>query len=397
MWGWILLLFGTLFFLFHWIGNRRVGFLLLAAFLVRVAAAVVHHYFITLPAGCCDAVTFETVAWEWSQISGTSLVPFFEPTQSFVISSLGATVYSVFGRDPFLLQIINVIFGTLTVYIVYIIAKEIMEPRTALVTGWLIALHPTLIETSAVFLREVQVVLFLALSILYFIKWFKIHRYYYLILSVAAIILSAIFHGAMIVGLPVMAFAIAAVLIRRWLQLTYNPLLKKGTLATLYLFLAGLTLLVTMELPKLSSIGDLGELMDTDRAAVKAGYAAEVRATGDAAYLTNLKAGSPLDIIWQTPVRSVYFLYSPFPWDIRSLSHLKGFIDSGFLLYFTYLIWRYRQELWANEIFRYLLLILLLYIVVFSFGTSNFGTAIRHKAKFLPIIVLFYGLKKEQG
>ncbi|MEX1211400.1 MAG: glycosyltransferase family 39 protein [Balneolaceae bacterium] len=391
MWGWFFLFAGAVFFLLYWSGTRKIGRLLFIAYLVRIVAAITHKYIFILPAGCCDAVKFEEVAWEWSAAGLSTL--YFDPSSSYVISWIGSMLYGIFGRDPLLLQMVNVFIGTMTVLIVYKTARLLCKEKTSLIIAWLFALHPTVIEHSVVFLREAPVVLGLALSIYFFTKWFLFYRPIYIILCLASIIFSSLFHGAMILSLLVILFAVAAIAYKSLLKLVFKPYLKKGIFSIVIMLFVGTSIVASMGLPTLSTVGNLEILLDAYQAAESAGSAAEARSEGGAVYLQNLTASNPVDILWQAPIRSLYFVYAPFPWNIRSITHLKGFIDSGFLIYFTFLMWTYRRELWANKIYRYLLLILLLYIAAFSFGTANFGSAIRHKAKFLPIIVLFYGLK----
>ncbi|MEX0780242.1 MAG: hypothetical protein WD491_12070 [Balneolales bacterium] len=390
MWGLSFVFLGLLFFILFREGNKRIGGLLLTAFLARTCAALIHSYVFVLPSGCCDAKKFERVAWEWAQID---LMSNFDPTSSYLISWLGAILYSIFDRDMLLLQMFNVSLGTLTVYIVYYTASHITEEKYAFTIGWFFALHPTIIENSAVFLREVQIIFFLSLSILFLIKWFIYGRLYQMVTAIICIILSALFHGAMIAGLLVMMLVIGLVLLRRLISLINSPWLKKGTIGTVFIFVIGIGLVAAMGLPSLSSIGNLERLTDADEVASSAGVEVENRTTGNAVYLAGMTTSNPVDMLWQAPIRSIYFLFSPFPWDIRAFPHLKGFIDSGFLFYISFLMWSYRKELWENDVFRYLFYILVIFILVFSFGASNFGTAIRHKSKFLPIFMLFYGLK----
>ncbi|MFH5834131.1 ArnT family glycosyltransferase [Halalkalibaculum sp. DA384] len=394
MWGIVFLLIGILGFLIYWLGNRKLGRLLFVAYIARAAAALIHQYVFILPAGCCDAFRFEANAWQWSQYSGDVFLELFNPSSSYVISWLGALLYSVFGRDMLLLQMFNVFLGTITVYVVYKIADEFLEQRYAYIAAWLFALHPTVIEHSAVFLREVQVILFLSLGILYFVKWLKTNRSLFVVNSFLFTILSSFFHGGMVFGILVMAIVVGGVILSRYLRALETTRVKKGTFLTTAVVTVGIVVLSMQGLPELSTVGDLSRLLAAEQAADAAGTAVENRAHGGAAYLTGMAPGNPLDIIWQAPIRVVYFLFSPFPWDISSITHLKGFIDSGFLIYISYIMWKYRRELWANDIFRYLFYILLLYVFVFSYGTSNFGSAIRHKSKFMPIIVMFYGLKQ---
>ena len=52
------------------------------------------------------------------------------------------------------------------------------------------------------------------------------------------------------------------------------------------------------------------------------------------------------EIIYKAPVRALYFIASPFPWNVEQIYHIIGFIDG--LIYFTFsiLIWKNRKFIW---------------------------------------------------
>ena len=99
-------------------------------------------------------------------------------------------------------------------------------------------------------------------------------------------------------------------------------------------------------------------------------------------------ARSNTELLYKIPLRSAYFLFSPFPWDIRGIRHVIGMIDGCLYRYLVYLILRNIRFIWKDVALRTILLILLSYILVFSVGVGNFGTGIRHRTKFLVIIIL---------
>ena len=83
----------------------------------------------------------------------------------------------------------------------------------------------------------------------------------------------------------------------------------------------------------------------------------------------------------------VYFLYSPFPWDIKSPKHLIGLLDAILYLYLSICAFQNRKFLYENSQTRFLFLILISYVFIYSFGVGNFGTGIRHRLKFIVILI----------
>ena len=86
-------------------------------------------------------------------------------------------------------------------------------------------------------------------------------------------------------------------------------------------------------------------------------------------------------------IRIIYFLYSPFPWDVKRTVHLIGLVDVILVIYLTFCIWEFRMQIWQRPETRFLLLILLTFIFIYGVGSSNFGTSIRHKSKFIFIAI----------
>ncbi len=392
--SWVIILLSVSFFAYVYRRDRKIGLLLASAFFIRIFAALVHHYVFILPAGCCDAVKFELWAWEWSQSSSTILAPeFFIPTSSYVISWMGAVLYNLIGREPFVLQLINLLIGTATVYVVYRMAVVFLMPKTALICAWIYAMHPSIIEHSVVFLREAFIIFFMSLALLQVLFWLRDKRVRNAVYAMIFFALSGLFHGAMYLGGALFFFILAIhTLMDSTNQLKDLKMSPRLLLLLTTLFLA-VAILVQFSITYIPKIGSIATLADAEELADRISVASSNRSTGTTAYLTQWTINSPTDLVLQAPVRFVYFLYSPFPWDISAIRHLKGFLDSGFLFFITFLMIKYRKRLWSNLYLRYLLFFLIFYVMVFSMGTSNVGSAIRHKSKFLPIFVLFYGLK----
>ena len=88
------------------------------------------------------------------------------------------------------------------------------------------------------------------------------------------------------------------------------------------------------------------------------------------------------------PIKGIYFIFSPFPWDVKKSSHLMGMFDGFLHLFLTYLIFRNRKAIWADPALRIIFLMLLVYIAVYGVAIGNFGTGIRHRAKFIIMFIL---------
>jgi hypothetical protein len=94
------------------------------------------------------------------------------------------------------------------------------------------------------------------------------------------------------------------------------------------------------------------------------------------------------DMIWKAPVRVVYFFFSPLPWEITKPQHFIGFLDGVLYFILLCLLWKRRKFILKNSSAKILLSMLVIYVLVFSLGTVNSGTTMRHRIKMFPIIIV---------
>ena len=124
--------------------------------------------------------------------------------------------------------------------------------------------------------------------------------------------------------------------------------------------------------------------------AEKLAWIQEASAEGRAAYLQGFSSNNIIITIIQLPIRILYFLYTPFIWMIRKPIDILGFFDALLYIYITIKIVKNRKEIKNNHIYLYYILISVIFMIIaFSIGTSNYGTAIRHRAKLIiPLTII---------
>ena len=380
--------------IYYSLQNKKIGWIIFFAFIIRIIFNVIHHHIFILPAGCCDAIAFERYAWQWSNLDWHSFLLEFNARESYIISWIGGLIYRIFGREVFLLELMNINIATITVIYVYKASVLIMHTRYAKYATILFAFHPTVVEHSSVFMRETQIILLTTIAIYYFIRWYTTGNIKYYLYTIILIIMSMMFHGGLISGIFGIIIVSLSIIKNNYISVIKSKIIHKRTINISIILLIGTVIVALNGLPSLSTVGNLDNLTNTENATQVISEKSEDRARGRASYLNNLTPSSIIDLIWQTPIRIFYFLFSPFPWQISSITHIKGFIDSLFILYIISIIYRNRKIIKKIKIYKYIMIILIMYITAFSIATSNFGTAIRHKSKFIPIMVLFVGLKE---
>ncbi|WP_263790770.1 glycosyltransferase family 39 protein [Salinibacter sp.] len=362
---------------------------LVCAFLARAALACVHYWLFPLPYGVHDAAVFERIAWKWGQEGFWHAFTQFNPAASFVYSWLASLLYALTGRSALMLQGINVLGGTLIVFHSYLIAKELWGERRAKVTAWFVAVFPFLVQVAAVTHREVVIVYFLTLGVLFLVRWGHDSTLRHLVLAFGFLLASTILHGGMI------SVVLGAGLFVFWS--TFGLSLKRFLVGRiripafvtvlLMLTIAAGSGIVIGETLRLSTVGDLTSIdVEVFTRMV------QDRARGEAAYLENVYPTSFFDIAWQAPLRIIYFLISPFPWHISSVSHAVAMSDVALHLVVFLGLWRSRHLILNDRGALAVVAVLIVAIGAFAVVTSNFGTAMRHRAKFLPIFAALWAV-----
>lgn len=380
----------VLFFIFicfvYYQPYSELRMLLLISFLVRAALALVHAYIVPLPDSQADAIAFEHIGWELAQ-GWRAGAPFEFITGAYLYSWVIGLIYFIFDRCPLLIQSLNVFFGSLIVYLTAAISREFFNTRVMVFSSWVACIFPTLLLYSAITMREVAVVFNFALSVLYFARWLKNNRNYVLIKSMLFLFISGLFHTGILLLLTVPLLF--------WLYRSVGEFLRLRMGTFIFNIFTGILVLGLIAIPFITGmgmekVGDITRVIDAEYI----GARHEIQARDRAAYLTGLDINTWSDLVIAVPLKTIYFLFAPFPWDISAPIDLLGMVDGLIYLGLTLVglkgVLHVRKQ-HGKFIFWGLMFILAIGIIIFSMGTGNYGTAIRHRAKFAFLLIAIAG------
>ena len=373
------------------VAPRRFWPIILCAYLIRATLCFVHSYALILPDSQFDAIRFESTAWLWAQ--DARCIDDFT-TGSLLYSWIGSCVYVVAGRTAVLLQLINSFLGTAIVLVAMRTTQILIphETRYRLV-GWLLALHPTMLLYSAITMREVAIVLPFVLSMYWLVKWRVYKMYRYGVWSIFWILLSQMFHTGMIVGtMLVVSIVIYYTVADHWRRIARVRVALRdlNAVAGSVLVFALLILAASIMLGTGYGLDKIQRLATDGLLEALSGWQIQV-ARGRASYLKELQPSGLLDLVLQAPLRMLYFVTAPFAWTISKARDVWGFVDGSFLFVLLYLIVRdlANSRLRGSE-FRIIGVIAIIMMMGFALVTSNYGTALRHRAKFVPVLIVVY-------
>lgn len=356
---------------------------ILSAFTIRAAAAFVHAYVVALPDSQLDARSFESLAADWAA-GGWHVVLNNFSLGAFTYSWLISLPYLAFGQSQLMAQSINVLLGSLVVLNIYKVASYLFDRRVALRLAWVAALFPSLILYSSITMREVFVTYPLTLGLLYLTRWLSEQSIHLLVAGTICFLVSGTFHYAIL-----MCYMVIIVV---FFARNFLATLRKGkSLALLGQLFAGLTILPIAVYGVLNYQTDFGRLsdvlVDLPKVLQLVDRVMASRAEGRLAYLQTAQITTIGDFLTIAPLRFAYFLFSPFPWSLSSAADaflsLDGVLYVVLVLSSLWCLVRKHSQAPAWPIFAAAITM----AVVFSFGTSNSGTAFRHRAKIAPLLI----------
>lgn len=300
-----------------------------------------------------------------------------------------AVVYTFLGVRTTYMYLFSYIMSETTFLLIYKISLEVCwDYNRSIIAAMIFYLWPMETIYSVAFLREMAIQCCFAISLLFFVRFLKRSRIWNIVLALFFAYFCAGMHSGMV---AVFAGYIAVFFF-------YSPRTKeiKITLPRIVCVLGFIILVygsgilngVTARFNNISSIGDVNAKLDS------------VEANTD--YIGS--AGSTWGAILQTPLRLFYYIASPLFWQVRSGGTLIAFVLDGILR--DVLIYRvYKNYTRIKEsgteyetLFKSFLILWLMTDLVFSWGTNNFGTAMRHRLKIFPVeIMLMYVLGRTSG
>lgn len=360
-----------------------VSKILYAGLGLRIFVLLLGHYLITLPDSTDDAWNFENKAWIWGQNDFFyALSNYTGPSPDF-ISWLISIPYSLFGRSLLMAQSISLFFGVASIFLCWLIAKKLWSDHIANKVGWITALFPSLILYSVLFLREVYIVFFILLALLGVVSWAKTNNLKSFILAMIGFIGATFFHGAMMIGAIAFISIVGISSLKETLKFISRGKINFKISIFLFSFviLAGLYLTNNIKVPYL---GNFKSTSSIENLSIKT----KLNTHGDASWPKWTIIRSVSDLFYKIPVRASYFVFGPFPWDVKKFKHLIGMFDAFLYMYLVYLIISNIRIILKDPALRIVLIILLSYILVFSVGVGNFGTSIRHRSKFVVFFIL---------
>lgn len=388
------------FFLLLWgyLNAKRepILWVFLFAYVVRTVVYVLHRSI--MPSLYTERlVAFEPTGWEWASKGVDYVAASFTFGPDFYTWTI-SVVYLIIPRSSMLIAAINVFLSSALVYVVYKIADHYAGHRAGMWAAFVMAVFPVTLLQTVILSREIFITFFLAAGCLHLIKFsassgaYRRLAYAVLCLGAASVPHTGVILSVLLALALVFTYATIRTLRNLYLVGPETSFSKRGLLTVLSV--GTLSLAVTAGFQMVAdplSGAKVSALLSADDPLNPVVEVYQAGNRGRAGYPAWLSPSSLLLTVLIIPVRTLYFLFSPFVWMVSSMRHIAGLINGLLMIPLCYYsVSFFRDRINRNaSVLLFIALLLATFVLAFSVGVKNFGQAFRHRAKIIPLLVAF--------
>jgi len=308
---------------------------------------------------------------------------------SWLYSDMLTVLFQFFGQQRIIGQYVNILMGITSIFFAMRILRKFTNNRnTLLIALTLGMLLPYNMILNAILLREALITLWLTASLYFFVLWLKDNKLWGIFLATGCTLAASFHHpGSIFVAL---GYAVCFVL--------YDRADNKFKFRLKSVVPALVSLLVFLIIDSMFGADIFRRLQGWDIESL-IGFV-EIEA-GGSAYTFIIETGSDfLNFLFNTPVRMIYFILSPFPWYWRGPFDIIAFVFSS--IFYGYSYWAAVKAIRDKEsknrhVIIAFFIISLACIFIFGWGSRNTGTAMRHRDKFMLFHVLMLSLSIDKS
>lgn len=286
----------------------------------------------------------------------------------------------IFGPHRVIIQYFNTLCFMSAAYLTYNLLCKFSVPEKIklLLMLWMI-FSPQSIKSTSASSREGFLSFFVAFSIYSFYLFTKTKNKKDIVLSFGSVFVGCLLHSGIIALIGGYIFYLAV----------YNSNTKKYELGLKSIYYLGI--IIIFLLPVFILFGDtlLGKFGHVDTVEDITAHGASFEGGGSD---YEVPFG---DNILGTPLRAIYFILAPMPWNFRGITDMLSFIllSVPHILIMQQYIHNVKYiEIKKQTICHWLMVSAVCISIVFGWGCKNTGTAIRHRDKFTSLYVCMLGI-----
>ena len=364
-----------------------IRYLIFAGFYVRVLNTYVNSYITQTPGSGMDARGFHGFA---SEVSNDLVFDTFGIGFTLYTNFLGFIYYLTID-SIFVGGLVSCFFWLLSAILLFKTLKLFKVSNNFLISVFLIySFLPSSIFFTSITLREVFQLFLINLSLYSYTQIYLNRKYSYYISFLLGIILMSTLHGALLLfGASLFFLAVVSFLINQATKDILKKYLK--TIIVILIFIIPIGIYSINTFTQISNSYDISEGIFI---AVEAYQNILIQEDARSNYISEYEFSSFADFLTFMPFNFFQYFMEPFPWKIQNLFDLVVFSENFLRLIILYIIISFITN--VNPNFKPLLYAFLgsyLFLeLVWSIGTVNWGTAIRHHVPSLGILLTLFSI-----
>lgn len=359
--------------------SKKIKLIIYIGFIIQCIIMYIDHFVEGFPTIVIDPRAFEFYGW-FSYLNNVNIGR--GEYNYWIINP----IYKLLGiRVAIIFSAMNIFFTILINMNIYHILKKMKIQKKIIINLMLITvLSPISLIMKVGIQREAIIILFLSYSLKNFIEYCYKKNSFRILLAFILVGIAAIFHSGVV-----------------FLACGYLIYLLDGKgKQKIYQYIIFLVILIIFLIFKDRLLETVG---GGDIEAIVSWNNYSMLKEAGSGYLQNLTTKNLVQIFIWLPFFIFYFLFSPTPNMFRGILDIATFIlNSSLFIYLTFGSYRnflkIRNKISKDEkrIIKALAISLLFTIIVFSIGTRNAGTAMRHRDKIFPFFIILYALIKNK-
>ncbi len=339
-----------------------------------------------LPMPGTDSVVFMGQGTSILQNSGGNFFKILQ-SQHTLFSKEVAVVFYFLGVSRIYMYYVVCFCSLLAFRYMILMAKEMTDDdELAQKSGILFLTWPILLMHASSFLRENQCQFLFILSFYNFVRFVKQHNVVNFVYAVVWSILAAMTHSGMIALL--ICYCLLGLMASKSGEIKFSPIkIVFGFLLIFAIMSSSFSSSMTEKFKGAEDSQSMEEFSET--------VSRETVREANSTYIASIPS-NPIKLLLLEPYLFFMFVFSPLPYQVRSFGQGVAFIIESIpqfcLVYMTFRYLVVEKNKGTSQVKSYKtvgLWTLLLFYFIFSLGTTNYGTAMRHRAKITPMLIVF--------
>lgn len=358
----------------------KIQVILYIMVLIQLGIALVDNYIMAFPLINIDAKAFEFYAW-FSYENGTNV-----GRGAYNLYILNPIYKLLKVRVAIVFEVLNIFFTILININLYEILKKLrIDKKLLFLLMGISVLSPISLIYRTGVLREAVIIMFISFSLKNFICYCTERNNLAMIRTFVYAGIGAIFHSG-------------AIFIVGGYFLALSGGRKNQKFYQILVLIVGIVGFILFKDILLTKVGG-GNI----EAILVANNRTSLRMAGSG-YLQSITTDSLAQIVIYLPLFIFYFLFSPTPDMFRGALDIVSFgLNSSIFIYLifnginTFRKIKNRLTNQEKKIIKCLFISILFTVAVFSIGTRNAGTAMRHRDKVVPLLIVTFAVVKNRS